>query len=96
MLADLQFVGELLACQEWPTQCVQAIGVMYCVLATGITLKNLTDFWCVSCLAVGHDRRGNIMCVVWENDQNSGGSSCCLGLFDLDRWYHSQMPGAIK
>ena len=37
---------------------------------------------------------------VWEarSDPADGqeASSCFLGLFDLNRWYHAQMPRAIR
>jgi hypothetical protein len=42
-----------------------------------------------------HDRKGNLMYVVWEKDESNEGQ-CYFGMFDLDRWYHSQMPRAIR
>ncbi|XP_065842390.1 protein ELYS-like isoform X3 [Oscarella lobularis] len=46
-----------------------------------------------------NERIGNVMTCVWESWEIVEGERrpvAFLGLFDLDRWYHSQMPAQIK
>lgn len=53
---------------------------------------------CMGCISGGHGRDLSLCVFVWEATEGNLSSKVSrhLAIFDINRWYHAQMPPSIR